>query len=238
MSEQPSAEYSYQPLQPHHLAHDLRGPLNSMLGFTELLLDGIEGPLNDIQTEDLTAMWHSAQNLLNLINAYVDLSRLNAGQLNLESSPVHPGDALRMVVKELSATEAAANVTFEVVIPENLPSVAGDFNRVVQTIKLPAQFLVEALGHGTISVGVDTAGNGVEFTLLAAAVSLPPAEFTELFEQTVRVDAAGRARLSAGGIYLPLAYQLALALNGRLSVSSSPETGTAFSLSLPLFQAE
>src|SRR4030095_11379092 len=74
---------SHQPLQLYHLSHDLRGPLNSVLGFSELLLEGLEGPLNEVQIEDITAIRQSATTLLNLINVVVDLSRLEADRLVL-----------------------------------------------------------------------------------------------------------------------------------------------------------
>jgi signal transduction histidine kinase len=231
-------DQSYQPLHPHHLAHDLRGPLNSLLGFTELLLEGIEGPLNEVQKEDLTAMWQSAHNLLNLINTYVDLSRLNAGLLNLEAGPVNCGDALKLVVQNLSATESAAGITFKTATPEHLPSVSSDFNRLIQMISLPAQFLMELLRQGTVEFGAARADDNVNFTILAAEVILTPSQLAELFEQTVRVDAAGRSRLTAGGIHLPLAYQLALRHNGTLNAASSPETGTRFTLSLPVYHPD
>ena len=64
-------------------SHHLRGPLNSILGFTELLLEGIEGPINEIQAEDLTAIQTSAKNLLQLINTVVDLSKLADDQLRI-----------------------------------------------------------------------------------------------------------------------------------------------------------
>lgn len=238
MPHNPSADYSYEPLQPHHLAHDLRGPLNSMLGFTELLLEGIEGPLNDIQVEDLTAMWQSTHNLLNLINAYVDLSRLNAGLYNLEAGPVNCHDALKLAVKELSATEAAARVSFTTVVPEHFPAISGDFKRVVQMIQLLCQFLIELAGRGSIEISATYANDRVTINIAAEKITLPPDQAAELFEQTVRVDATGRSRLSAGGIFLPLAYQLALRQHGNLSVTSAPDIGTVFTLSLPVYSAD
>jgi signal transduction histidine kinase len=238
MSSDLPEDHYYQPLQPHHLAHDLRGPLNSMLGFTELLLEGIEGPLNDIQTEDLTAIWQSTQNLLTLINAYVDLSRLNAGQLNLEADVINCVYAIERAIKELSTVEASAGITFNAVFPEQLPPLLGDFGRTVQAIMLPAQFLANRLGQGEIDISAVPGGDRVNIIISAAAVTLSSVQIAELFEQTVRVDATSRTRLSTGGIFLPLAYHLALAQNGQLSAASSPETGTTFTLSLPVLQAE
>lgn len=84
-----------QPLEIYHLSHDLRGPLNSILGFAELLLEEIEGPLNETQHADVSAIYQSAQNLLHLINMMVDLSKLEANRLKLDFKAVNLAEAVK-----------------------------------------------------------------------------------------------------------------------------------------------
>jgi signal transduction histidine kinase len=90
-----------EPFEVYHLSHDLRGPLNSILGFTELLLEEIEGPLTDIQKEDILAINQSAQNLLHLINTMVDLSKFDAGRMEFNLGEV----ALDQVVNTVLASD-------------------------------------------------------------------------------------------------------------------------------------
>src|SRR6185503_13419133 len=100
------ADPSQQPLEVYHLSHDLRGPLNSILGFAELLLEGIEGPLNETQQADMTAIYQSAQNLLYLINTLVDLSKLEANHLIFDFKSVDLNQIIEgMVTSDFGAVK-------------------------------------------------------------------------------------------------------------------------------------
>ena len=231
-------DYSYHPLEPHHLGHDLRGPLNSVLGFTELMLDGIEGPLTDMQVEDIAAIRQSAQNLLQLINTYVDLSRINAGLLNIDRNLVQVDDIVQMAVNDAKKRDAAAGVELITAVPDSIPYLLVDSNRALQMVLLPVEFLLSKSAGGTIEISAAADGDIVSITISAATVTLAPDQLEELFEQTVRVDAHGRSRLTAGGIFLPLAQQLAHLHNGQLNATSTPETGTMFTLTLPAYPSD
>jgi signal transduction histidine kinase len=215
----------------YHLSHDLRGPLNSILGFSDLLLEGIEGPLNETQMEDLVAIRQSARNLLDLINIVVDLSKIGAGKLSLNWGQV-PLDRLAARVTEHDLGEGR-RVSWE--NNQALPSVPGDFERIEQIILILARFLFENKAS-RVEFEIELAGSELILKLAAPEVILDKQKIAELPQLSVVTDANGRSQLSSGGVRVPLAYQLAKQHGGRIVVDSEAEGGSTFCLRLPISQ--
>lgn len=222
----------YEPIQPRHLSHDLRGPLNSVLGFTELLLDGIEGPLNEIQMEDISAIRQSAQDLLELINNMVDLSKLDADQLQLHLAPV----ALDEIINQLVADFSKTNFKIVLETPAKIPAVNVDRQRIRQILDYLVAFL-RAQGASQIQIRMLAEPRAVTTQVTAPEVTLTTQQQAELFEATAAVDSSGRSKVTTGGLSLPLAAKLAAKLDGQLHALSKSATGVTFVLTLPLFEA-
>lgn len=225
---------SHQPLELYHLSHDLRGPLNSVLGFAELLLEGLEGPLNEVQIEDITAIRQSATALLNLINTVVDLSRLEADRLILAFKPV---DLEGVVSRVLALGQAAAQpVQVELIadIPETMPPLWGDSDRIEQIMLYVIGFILKRQTGGQINISAENDQKVATIKIATGETITSPEEMAELFQLGVHVDPAGHSSLGKGGLTLPLAYGLAQKQQGQLWVES--QTGTVFYLQLPLHQ--
>jgi signal transduction histidine kinase len=221
----------YEAIQPRHLSHDLRGPLNSILGFTELLLDGIEGPLNEIQMEDISAIRQSAKDLLDLINQLVDLSKLEANQLRLRLGP----EAFDEIIAHLVTGFAATNLKITSELPTKLPLVKVDRQRVEQLLSYLILFL-QTQGATEIEIQVVAESRAVKSQITAPEVSLTPQQHNDLLEAKAAVDTTGRSKLTTGGLLLPLAAKLAASQDGQLTAASEPTTGVTFALSLPVFE--
>lgn len=220
-----------QPLALRHLSHDLRGPLNSILGFSELLLDGVEGPLTEMQSEDIAAIRHSAKDLLRLINTMVDLSKLAADDLNLELAEV----SLPAVWRDVEATlKQERPIDIKVDLPPALPSVVGDADRIKQIVFNIVHFLVNKEKAKSVVIGFEAGEADGTLQIAAPEVFIPTAQVETLFELTVRIDSQGHSKLTYGGLELPLAWQLAAKQEGGLWVASSEEAGTTFYLKLSL----
>jgi signal transduction histidine kinase len=222
---------SRQPLEMYHLSHDLRGPLNSMLGFTELLLEGIEGPLNDIQQEDIAAIRQSAKHLLQLISAVVDLSKLEADKLTLTFGAVRLQDVFQNILK----AEFKSN-QIKLLLSESLPPVWGDRERIEQMILSLANFARKIQNQGQLEIIVAHDTQKATIQVHAAEASLPPEQVDELFDLSVKVDSAGRSELGRGGLFLPLTWGLAQKHQGQVWVESQAGRGMILYLSLPLHQ--
>ncbi len=233
------ANSSFQPLEVYHLSHDLRGPLNSILGFSELLLEGVEGPLNENQEADIGAINQSAQNLLRLINNLVDLSKLEADCLNFEFVAVE----VNKVVQKILADDFGASKPEQLELAANLPKaepvVSGDRDRVEQMVMSLVRFgfKMQKTGQIVITVAVEEAAGEVIIQVRLAETRLEPEQLAGLFELGVQVDETGRSKLGLGGLELPLARGLAEKHGGRLWAESIADQGLAFYLGLPVYQA-
>lgn len=223
-------------LKVHHLSHDLRSPLNSILGFAELLKEGIEGPINEIQAEDLAAIHKSASNLLHLINAIVDLSKLENDRLILTFEPVRLAAIIEGIIASQDEQSGSNQIELIASIPESLPPLWGDRHRVEQMVLNLVRFASNIKQKGQINISAYYDERDMTIEIIATDVLIPSEQLAELFELIVEVKADGRSKLGIGGLDLPLTYQLAKKQAGRVWVESQEEMGTVFYLRLPLHQ--
>jgi signal transduction histidine kinase len=225
-----------QPLEVYHLSHDLRGPLNSILGFSELLLEGIEGPLTEYQEADISAIYQSAQNLLRLINDLVDLSKLEADRLKFDLGPVE----LTAVVEAILSTDFGTNKPDQVELiasmPDDLPDVLGNRERVEQMIASLVHFAFKKVKVGQVIIIAARVDQAVTIQVSFGEEALADEEIAELFALGVHVDSAGRSELGPGGLAMPLAKGLVEKHQGELWVESEEGEGITFYLKLPVYE--
>jgi signal transduction histidine kinase len=225
---------SYQPMQVYHLSHDLRGPLNSILGFAELLLEGIEGPLTENQHADLTAIYQSAQNLLYLINTVVDLSKLESERLILEIVDLD----LSNLLNEVAAIDFGAikpdDLTVSVESLEAIPPVRADRERVIQIFDNLLRFIFKFKKKGTIKLSAHSNGQEVTAQVDVDEFELAEVGSPELFELVIKIEPAGRTKFGKGGLELPLARGLAEKQQGQLWLEHNEGNGITFYLKLPV----
>lgn len=224
-----------QPLEVRHLSHDLRGPLNSILGFADLLLEGVEGPLNEIQREDVSVIRHSAQNLLALINTIVDLSQLDANGLKLDMTAV----PLAEVVQAVLNYDFGVNPIVELAgdTAASLPVLQADRRRVEQIMLSVAHVLFEKRKAPKVTILVDQLDDAALIQMNAVGVLIPAEQLEELFELGCQIDGNGRSKLSSGGVELPLVQQLVVKQGGEIWAQSNEKLGTTFFIKLPLYQS-
>ncbi|MBI1881352.1 MAG: HAMP domain-containing histidine kinase [Chloroflexi bacterium] len=229
---------SRQPLEVYHLSHDLRGPLNSILGFTELLLEEIEGPLNEIQHTDLAAIYQSAQNLLHLVNTVVDLSKLESNRLIFDFGPVDLAHVIHEIVASDFGTARPEQVEVVANLNQTIPPARGDRSRIEQMLKSILRFAFKIKKKGPITLAAHSDTQAVIIEVDLGEIGLPQGELPELFELSVKVDASGRSELGRGGLDLPLARFLAEKQQGRIWAEHKNNTNLTFYVSLPVQEAE
>jgi two-component system OmpR family sensor kinase len=207
-------------------SHELRTPIFSLAGFVELLQD--EELDDNTRREFLETMSDQVARLQKLSVDLLDLSRLDAGSLELESEPVDLAELARGVVHEFTPALADHGTDLEVSLPDQGPDALCDRERVVQIMRI---LLDNALRHtpaGThVTVRADRSNGAAGLTVADAGPGIPVGSRAKVFERFYTGDAARGA-----GLGLAIARELAERMDGRLRVSSQPG-GTAFTLELP-----
>jgi two-component system, OmpR family, sensor kinase len=207
-------------------SHELRTPIFSLAGFVELLQD--EELDEDTRREFLETMAEQVERLQKLSVDLLDLSRLDAGSLELESEPVDLAELARGVVHEFTPAIADHATDLEMLLPDEGPDAYCDPQRVAQIMRI---LLDNALRHtpaGThVTVSAATSNGAAGLTVADAGPGLPQESRAKVFERFYTGDAARGA-----GLGLAIARELAERMDGRLRVSSAAG-GTAFTLELP-----
>ncbi len=221
------------PLQVYHLSHDLRGPLNSILGFAELLLEEIEGPLNEIQKADIAAIYQSAQNLLHLIHTMVDLSKLNANLLTFDVSIVDLNDTVKAVLPVLSKARPE-RIVLNLALPPDLPPLRADRVRLEQILRNLLRRAFKLSQEGSITLSAEPIGPEVILRLEIGHVELLQGEIAGLFELDVKPHSSGRNEIGWGGLDLPLTRYLAEQQQGRVWAERYQDSGLIIFIALPL----
>jgi two-component system OmpR family sensor kinase len=207
-------------------SHELRTPIFSLAGFVELLQD--EELDDDTRREFLETMSEQVARLQKLSVDLLDLSRLDAGSLELHPEEVDLSELARSIVNEFTPAMADHATDLDVRLPEHGPEAVCDPERVAQIMRI---LLDNALRHtpaGThVTVRADRSNGAAGFTVADAGPGLPDGSRAKVFERFYTGDAARGA-----GLGLAIARELAERMDGRLRVSSQPG-GTVFTLELP-----
>jgi len=142
-----------------NMSHELRTPLNSIIGFSRVILKGIDGPINDTQRQDLSAIYNSGQHLLALINDVLDLSKIEAGKMEMAFSEVNVGDVIVSAMSTAVGLTKDKPIQLRHVIPPNLPPVQADSTRIRQVLINLISNAAKFTDEGSITVEA-TLSNG------------------------------------------------------------------------------
>ncbi len=223
-----------------NMSHELRTPLNSIIGFSRLMLKGMSGPVGEEQSKDLTIIHSSGQHLLGLINNVLDLSRFEAGKMDLALEVID----VRPIVE---ATVAAANglikgrpIKLEVDLPTTLPPVYADATRLRQVMLNLLGNAAKFTEQGFIRVSAAVTGprdgrRWIEVSVADSGVGIAEQDRRKLFERFSQVDDSPTRRHEGSGLGLYISRQLVELHGGKIGVNSAgvPGEGSTFTFALP-----
>jgi PAS domain S-box-containing protein len=217
------------------MSHELRTPLNSIIGFSAILKQGMAGELNTEQTKQLAMIHGSARHLLGLINDLLDVSRIEAGRVELFHEQVDLGDVLRDVERTLAPMVAAKHLAYVTEIPPTLPTVVSDRKRLYQILLNLANNAVKFTEKGTVRVTVAPAGEQNIFVAVQdTGIGIRPENIGRLFEAFRQVDGSARRVYEGTGLGLFLVRKLLTMLGGSVTATSEFGKGSRFTIALPL----
>jgi signal transduction histidine kinase len=213
------------------MSHELRTPINAVIGYSTLMLDNIYGPLNAKQKEGLQRSLRAARHLLELVNDVLDLSKIEAGKIELSLQPVmFPAliDDLFVTVRPL-ADEYGSSLTLEM---QSEPfNIISDPRRVRQILlNLLSNAIKFGEGKPIQVVCKRNDDKGVQLEVVDQGVGIANDDIGRIFEEFVQVS---ESKQPGTGLGLPISRRLAQLLDGSLTVHSMPGEGSAFRLTLP-----
>ena len=219
-----------------NMSHELRTPLNAIIGFSEVLLQGIFGDLNDKQREYLEDVLTSGKHLLSLINDILDLSKIEAGRMELELSTFSLRAALESGLVIVRERAMRHGITLTSVIPSDLPTIEADERKVKQILyNLLSNAVKFTPDGGRVEVRVRTEGDDVEIAVKDNGIGIAPEDQPKVFEEFRQV---GRERSREGtGLGLTLTKRFVELHGGRIWLESATGSGSTFSFTLPLRRA-
>ncbi|MEP6895696.1 MAG: response regulator, partial [Chloroflexota bacterium] len=223
-----------------NMSHELRTPLNSIIGFSRVILKGIDGAVTDMQHQDLTAIYNSGQHLLGLINDILDLARIEAGKMELNFEEVKLSEMVNSVLSTAKGLVKEKPIQLISKIPADMPTVRGDTMRVRQVLINLLSNASKFTDEGTITVeALIQKGPTGRPEALINVVDTGPGISQEgqekLFKAFSQVDGSATRKSGGSGLGLSICANLVQLHGGRISVHSAEGKGSTFWFTLPLF---
>ncbi len=218
-----------------NMSHELRTPLNAVIGFSEVLLQRMFGDLNDKQDEYLKDIYASGQHLLSLINDILDLSKIEAGRMELAPAPFHLPSALENAVTLVKERAARHGITLELDLDPGLGEIVGDERKVKQVLlNLLSNAVKFTPQGGRISLKAAQKDGAVEVAVTDTGIGIAPEDQAAIFEEFRQVGSDETRKQEGTGLGLTLAKKFVELHGGRIWVESELGRGSTFTFTLPV----
>ncbi len=221
-----------------NMSHELRTPLNSIIGFSRVILKGIDGPLTQEQEEDLTSIYNNGQHLLSLINEILDMAKIEAGKMNLSFEQVDLGQAAQATLSDIRSL-IRPNVQIISDIANDLPTIEADPLRIrqilINLLSNSAKFTIE--GHISLKVSQESEKE-LLVTVSDTGLGIKEEDLDKLFIAFEQIDNSTTRTAGGTGLGLPITLWLVRMHNGNLSLETDYGKGTTIFVRLPLVQPE
>jgi len=217
-----------------NMSHELRTPLNAIIGFSEILAERMFGEINEKQAEYLRDILESGQHLLSLINDILDLSKIEAGRMELELADFDLPSAIDNALILMRERAVRRGITLGRAIDERLGMLRADERKVKQVLlNLLSNALKFTPEGGRVDVRAEMQGETAEISVTDTGVGIAPEDQDAVFEEFRQVGTAAR-KVEGTGLGLALSRKFIELHGGKISVKSEPGVGSTFTFTLPL----
>jgi protein-histidine pros-kinase len=219
-----------------NMSHELRTPLNGIIGFSEFLVDEKPGKLNDRQREYLNDILNSGRHLLQLINDVLDLSKVEAGKMELFPETFSLRNAVEEVCSVVSPMAKKKNIAIEQTISSAVERVTLDqqkFKQVMFNLLSNAVKFTDDGGRVAIVAGPH-GSNQLRLQVRDTGIGIRPEDFGKLFVEFKQIDSGTTRKYEGTGLGLALTKKIVEFQNGSITVESEPGKGSTFTVILPL----
>ena len=216
-----------------NMSHELRTPLNAIIGFSEVLNDQLFGEMNEKQNEYVQDIHDSGLHLLSLINEILDLSKVEAGRMELAVSEFDVGNAIDNAVTLVKERAARHQLAMNVNVDARLTSFVGDERKFKQILlNLLSNAVKFTPEGGKIGVAAQSTAEGVQVSVSDTGIGIPPDQHAAVFEAFHQVSSEYTRKREGTGLGLTLVKQFVEMHGGRISLESVPTKGSTFTFTL------
>jgi PAS domain S-box-containing protein len=215
------------------MSHELRTPLNSVIGFSSVMLDGLTGEVNDEQRRQLAMINNSGKHLLALINDILDLSRIEAGKVEVRPETIGVRELLEELIASVAPAASEKGLDLRLMVPDPAPSLESDRTKVSQILLNLLDNAIKFTESGSVTLRASRlSAHLVAFSVSDTGPGIPPEARTQIFGEFVRAASHGPATKGTG-LGLAISRGLAGSLGGTVCLETAVGLGSTFTLTLP-----
>jgi signal transduction histidine kinase len=219
------------------MSHELRTPLTSVIGYSDMLLSGVTGELNEKQTNFVNSILKNGETLLNLINDVLDLTKIEAGRLELNLEAVDLRSALLGVLPVVKPRAADKRIKVSTYLPTDVPPIHADASKLNQVLlNLLTNAIKYTHENGSVSVEARTKDGFVEIWVTDTGIGLGQEDIDRVFQRFTQVDSSASRTQGGTGLGLAITKELVELHGGDIRVQSKLGKGSSFIFTVPISQ--
>ena len=216
-----------------NMSHELRTPLNAILGFNEMILGEVYGDVPPDLMEPLADIHNSGKHLLRLINNVLDLSKIEAGRMELALADYSVQDAVESVRASLRSLAVDKGLDFVTAVPEDIPLAYGDGGRIVQCLMNLAGNALKFTRQGRVEIVVELRDDLLVYRVADTGIGIAPDKIETVFAEFRQSDATIASEFGGTGLGLSITRKFVELHKGRILVESELERGSTFTIEIP-----
>lgn len=225
-----------------NMSHELRTPLNSIIGFSRVILKGIDGPLTDLQQQDLGTIHESGKHLLGLVNDILDQAKIEAGKMELSNSHFSVAELVKGVMSTAVGLVKDRSVRLRQEVEETLPEAWGDEFRTRQVLLNLVSNAAKFTPEGSVTVSAFEVDENdrryIQISVTDTGIGIPEDKLSSVFESFQQVENTTARQYEGTGLGLPIAKSLVEMQHGRIWAESQLGRGSTFSFTVPIEEIE